>query len=398
MKKSLIILFSLIALYTVLFAQTNTLNNSSLVRNLSPLTIQKDTDFQAAIKIIESLSIKEANRNIVNVSSYKGGIPVQINSMTWVEALEILVKSIGLDLDSKPGVYIISDRTEASLLKQGPDEYSIHDKMVKINATFLRVDKKFTNEAGINWSSLFRGQVEADVSLTTELINNGVSIGGTGRDGGVNVYDSSWGKTSVSIDALLRFIEENKKGTVLARPTITVLDGQEGFVQVGDDFSVKQLEKDDNTIDVFYSVGIILRVTPSIIEEDNFTAVYLKAAVEKSNVNPGASVIITKSSAATAGMFYDGEETTIAGLVDNDTEKERGGIPVLKNIPWYFGGFLFGWSRTITTAREMVVIIKVEIVDTALDRIRSYNDVKDEFEKMKEDYKDIEKDLIQNKY
>jgi type IV pilus assembly protein PilQ len=398
MKKCLLfLLITALAIFT-LSAQQNDMShaNNGQVTN-GEITIQKNTDFQTALKIIEHLSLSEEKKNIVNISNYRGGVPFQINRIGWKDALTLLVKALGLTIEERPGAYIISDisAADASLEKGAVDDYNVHDKMIRITATFLHVDKQFMNDMGINWSTLFRGQVQGNVgfsSTSTITDRPNININTTAPlPTGWKPDGWQWGKTNISLDILFNYIEENQKGSILARPTITVLNGQEGYIQVGEDISIKQTDEQGNTTDNFFNTGIILNVRPIIIEEDGFEVIYLESSVEKSSFSASSNSLTTriaKNTASSHVMLFDGEETVIGGLIDTETHYTRGGVPLLKDLPWWFFGlrYLFGYSSRTNLTREMIVIMKVDIVDPAQLRLQRLQEI--------EDRRDINRDQL----
>lgn len=365
----------------------------SIITNTSKtteITIQKNLNFQTALKIIETLSLNEEKRNIVNISTYTGGVPIQINSLPWKEALDLMINTIGLELETKPGAYIISDKVAT---KQVTSEYNINDKMVRVNATFFRADKTFLNSMGINWSTLVDGEVTASVDFKAagKVADDLFSLGGANR-----IVD---GSTVIELDALFKVLEANQKGSVIARPTITVLNGKQGSIQVGQDFSIKTPDEAGNVTDQFFSTGIILNVKPTIIEEEGFEVVYLEASVEKSNATPGqVSTIINKNQTKTDVLMFDGEETVLGGLIDVEYTKERYGIPFLKDLPWWVFGlkYLFGFEGFTQVNREMIVILKTEIVAPARERIIQKENLKESFKRMKQDFEDISNQVDEN--
>jgi type IV pilus assembly protein PilQ len=320
--------------------------------------------------------------------------------MGWREALRLITTTLGLVVEEKPGVIIISDRPEAesSLIKGAVEEYNIHDKMIRINATFLHVDRTWSIETGINWNTVFNNVggngVDGNIGLNTASTNVSPTPTGTviGTDGRGPTF--KWDQTTITLDALINFIEESQRGTVLARPSITVLNGQDGFVQVGEDFSVRSEDEAGNTIEKFFSTGIILTVRPTIIEEDGFEVIHLTATVEKSNLTAINPPRISKNQANTAALLFDGEETVIAGLIDTDHTRERAGVPVLKNLPWWAFGFLFRYSYTRTVNREMIVILKADIMPNAMDRIREREVIRETFDEMRGDFRDMHEELL----
>ncbi|NIU01694.1 MAG: hypothetical protein GWN62_25940, partial [Aliifodinibius sp.] len=48
------------------------------------------------------------------------------------------------------------------------------------------------------------------------------------------------GNTGIDVQALFSAFEADNLGEILASPTVKVMDGQEGNIQVGQDFSIKQ--------------------------------------------------------------------------------------------------------------------------------------------------------------
>ncbi|MDA3812798.1 MAG: hypothetical protein PF570_00960, partial [Candidatus Cloacimonetes bacterium] len=100
-------------------------------------------------------------------------------------------------------------------------------------------------------------------------------------------------------------------------------------------------------------------------------AIHLVMEIEKSSAIPGAlTTIINKSKSSTDVLLYDGEETVIGGLYDNDTKFERSGVPILKDLPWWVFGlrYIFGRTSKSISSNEMIIILKVDIVDNISDR------------------------------
>jgi len=185
--------------------------------------------------------------------------------------------------------------------------------------------------------------------------------------------DRKWdtGDITIELETLLRIIEANQKGTIIARPSINVLTKKTGYIQIGQDFSVKTLDEAGNTTEKFFETGIIMEVTPEVLIENGQESIFLSVEVEKSSAIPGnLSTVIDKSKSNTFVLLYDGEETVIGGLYDKDVKKGRGGIPILKDLPWWVFGlkYLFGYETKVYTEREMIVILKAEIINQAEER------------------------------
>ena len=118
-------------------------------------------------------------------------------------------------------------------------------------------------------------------------------------------------------------------------------------------------------------------MTPFIYEnnddknQNKKTIIFLKLHVERSTVHPDVvSTIINKSEANSFIQLYNGEETLIAGLYSTEKNVLRKGIPILKDLPWWFLGFpyIFGYNSIEKVEKELVIIIKATLLKNVHDR------------------------------
>lgn len=366
--KKIILILTLLVLCVSLFSQHNPDFNAYL-------TIQRGTEFNTAIKVIETLSYQYESKRIVNLSSFDGPITIPISQLHWKEALMLLCQTNNLNLEEKGGVYEILDPPSSD--KPVPKDLRPNDKQVKITAIFFRADKTLLNSMGINWSTLIDGKVIANLDfkaaskVTDDLINASAK------------YTIDQGNYVIDLNTMLKVIESNQKGSVIAHPNISVLSGKEGKIQVGQDFSVKTADDAGNISDKFFSTGIILNVKPTVLDYEGKDVVHLVATVEKSSATPGQiSTIINKNQASTEVYLYNGEETVIGGLYDVEYTRQRTGIPILKDLPWWVFGlkYLTGYNSFEQTNREMIVILKAEIYDSIEQRLEKSESLKSKIE------------------
>jgi len=151
------------------------------------------------------------------------------------------------------------------------------------------------------------------------------------------------------------------------------MDGQEGRIQVGQDFSIKQRDFAGNVTDQFFSTGTILLVRPQIVEVGDTTLIYLELEAERSSAQPDpVSTVINKQQANTHALLLDGESTVIAGLYRTEESEVRRGIPILKDLPgWFFGlKYLFGYNSIDRQESELVVLLQAELEDPLDERIQ----------------------------
>ncbi len=390
MKKYHIVLL-LLLIFLTLYSQTP--GNVDLN---AYVTIQRGTDFNTALKVIETLSYQYESKRIVNTSSFNGPINIPVSQLQWKEALLLLCQSHNLNIEEKGGSYFIVDppKEEPKKVDLSPSE-----KQVRITAIFFRADKSFLNSIGVDWSTLVNGKVVANVDFkgANSMADDIFKVKGS--------YSISQNGYIIDLSALLKIVESNQKGSVIAKPNISVLSGKEGYIQVGQDFSTKTIDKDGNIADKFFSTGIILKVIPTVVKFNDSSVVHLIASVEKSSATPGQlSTIINKNQANTEVYLYNGEETVIGGLYDTEITVSRSGIPLLKDLPWWVFGirYLAGFNKNEQSTREMIIILKTEIIDPIDVRLQQNIDLKNKIDNLRNTYentdylldkKNIEKEL-----
>lgn len=369
MNKYLIILI-LILVTISLFGQSSDQRLSQ--QEQETVTFLETTNFNDFLQILESFSWKYERKKIINLSTNNEAIGVPIHNLAWHKALELIALKNGLMIEDRVGVIYVKnkekERTAEQILQMPLGQKDIDTKQIRISAVAFNCDRAYLKSLGIDWSTLLDGKVKADINFqaATLVPNSLISIEGT------RSTTIAKGQT-IEVNALLKAIESNQVGTVIARPTVVVSSGKSGFIQVGQDVSVKSVDDAGNTTDKFFQTGVIMDVQPTVMKADSSDAevVHLIASVERSSATPGTvSTVINKSKSITDVILYNGEETVIGGLYDTDEIKVRSGIPILRDLPWWVFGirYLTGYYKIDRKERELVIIIKADIIDSALIR------------------------------
>jgi general secretion pathway protein D len=161
---------------------------------------------------------------------------------------------------------------------------------------------------------------------------------------------------------------------VLSNPSLVVVNNQVATLQVGDSVPVTTGTATStllsgapavNTID-YRNTGIILRVSPRINVNGN---VRLDVEQEISNVTPTATPTLTptvserkvKSSVSVA----TGQTVLLAGLISEQQNKNRNGIPLLDQIPGLGDGF--SHQDKTNTRTELIIFIRPQIIRDGAD-------------------------------
>jgi general secretion pathway protein D len=160
---------------------------------------------------------------------------------------------------------------------------------------------------------------------------------------------------------------------VLSNPSLVVINNQAATLQVGDEVPVSTgsatvLTTNNtvvNTID-YRNTGIILRVSPRINVNGN---VRLEVEQEISNVSPATAASLTptvserrvKSSISVA----TGQTVLLAGLISEQQDGSRNGIPLLDEIQGL--GNAFSHQDKKGTRTELIIFIRPQIIRDGTD-------------------------------
>lgn len=361
------------------------------------VSFKSDVPYKDAIEALSALCKKFLKKPIVDPSPLTTTVNVEIQSMYWKDAFELILRTNNLWYTDKEdylqvgpiGTVVSSGGAAPAGVTAPVDSGAILAgvREVTISAIFLEINTGKLRESGLSFH-IFRGRdmnLAVDFEGAGRVTNNifGVTASPTNK------------KLAVNIDAALSIFESEQLGQVIARPQTTVRSGSKGRLQVGTDFSTKERDFSGNLIDHFYSTGIILEVTPKVYRYGTMDFIDIPYHAERSSVTPGTvSTLINKSTADGRSVVLDGEETFVAGLYTNDEETTREGIPLLKDLPWWVFGlrYVFGYDKAQLTRQELIILIKAELVPTIDERVKDF--VKDRpvlQDKLKETREDMEK-------
>lgn len=336
------------------------------------VSIAPTTTMDKALAAISEVSNKFIKKIIVDTERRAMPIGVDIQGMQWRDALEAICRKNGLWYNEFENYIQITGAagetaagTVGKVVGEGFQREPAHfrSREIRISAVFFEVNLTNLDEAGINWNFM---KSTADVDLTGTMLGAD-RVSSQIFEAGVTPKVSF-----ANIDFLARLFSTYDYGEILARPQVSVRSGEEGRIQVGQDFSIKERDFAGNLIDKFYSAGTIITVTPQVITEQGVNFVHLKVDVERSSVIPAAvSTIINKTKANTNLLLLDNEEAIIGGLYNTETSSIRNGIPFLKDLPWYVFGlrYLFGYNREEVKKKELIILLKAELVPTLQERI-----------------------------
>ncbi len=402
------------------------------------VSFKSDVPYTKAIQSLGELSKKLDGRLIIDRSPLQGKdktIGINIESMYWKDALELILRSNQLWYIDYPEYMEIASFEEIGkkqgeqAQKEGPsrdisqtpsstsvptimppqvavvvDSSEYYSKMrdISISCVFFDLNRTKLLEDGMDFS-IFRGSnLNLGVNIfgaTNPLVTStstGVSSAATtsrlGNEFTSVTVDPTGNNLGVSIDAALKMFEADQIGEVISNSKIPVRSGLTSVLQVGDDFSVLEKDFSGNTVQKFYPTGTILNIKPRIFKVGEMEFIDIQYKVEKSTFEASTvTTVIHKTSTSGSLTLLNGEESYIGGMYSNTETIVRQGVPLLKDLPWWVFGlrYIFGYDSKNIVKRELIVLLKAEILPSLEDRVikpqTGKNVIKESTEEMEKD-------------
>ncbi len=346
------------------------------------VTLSPTLSFDSAIELLSKVSEKLTGKRIVSTVTSASPINIELKNMPYDKALTIIVQMNGLMYEEKEDVIVVKKKNEPESEKHTPETYAAVDsREVKISAVFFELNTTAARQRGFDWKFLLSKQgldwggkigidqdklAAAQSNASTDQLGPEFELNTKTKFDVGGFYGTAYG--------IFKFFENENLGEIIGSPNITVRDRTKGRIQVGSDISVKQRDFAGNVIENFFSTGTIIEVTPYIYKEDDVSYILLDVSVERSSYVPDpTTTIINKTTAKTQVLLLNGEETVIGGLFLNEDTKVRTGIPFLKDLPWWVFGirYLAGSDETSTNKKELVILLKADLVPTLKERLES---------------------------
>lgn len=366
------------------------------------------------------------NQNDPNNPNGQNGYGVQssdVNTMSNNDFWRDLTLSLEAIVGGKQGgrSVVVSPQSGVLVIRAMPEELRNVDAYLK--ATQLSVDRQVILEAkilevelndqfqsGINWASFASiksshanrvsgGLISPGTGLAPlpytggqpPLIANGTGLAastGFSLSNAANAAGSLFGLAvqTNNFAALISFLEQQGTVHVLSSPRIAAVNNQKAVLKIGtDEFYVTGVQTNISsnatgdtitpsvTLQPFFS-GVVLDVTPQIDDAGNILLHVHPSVSQVSTVTKGVnlgsagnlSLPLAASSTSELDSIVrgqDGQVVAIGGLMRQASSDDTSQLPGAGNVPVL--GALFRNKNKVNQKRELVVLIKPTIVDSA---------------------------------
>ena len=193
----------------------------------------------------------------------------------------------------------------------------------------------------------------------------------------------------VDVGLTLAALSSTGNVRILSRPLIQAQNNQEARILVGSErpfiqssFTGVATGGVAQEVVQYRDVGTGLTILPTI-NDDGYVNLLLTQEVSSATAETqfGAPVISTRE-ATTQILAQTGQTVVIGGLVDQQTEESRTGIPILKDIPVL--GWLFGTTKETVTNSELFLFLTPYVVATDEDEERLRQEIEGNAELLQE--------------
>ncbi|NLO23444.1 MAG: type II secretion system protein GspD [Fibrobacter sp.] len=162
----------------------------------------------------------------------------------------------------------------------------------------------------------------------------------------------------------LSALEENNLAEILARPSITTLNGNKASIHLTNTsyYMVNQVSPDGYPITDYHSFneGVSLEITPSVAKEGSISIEIIPEIKTSSRSSGDGPRDISTRNLKTTVSLKDGETFCLGGLIRQNSAKVRSAIPFLGSLPWI--GALFSYHTTENYSMELGIFITPRVI------------------------------------
>lgn len=215
-------------------------------------------------------------------------------------------------------------------------------------------------------------RAQVSVAVTVHDLSNDAlkDLGITWDFGGFTINEQPSGvnfgkfsRTGLTVSAAIKALESRNAARLLASPSLSMLDGERGFVLIGDRINFPVLTGyTQNNAPIFdikeERVGIYLQVAATVGSDGSVTlSLYPQVSTVTGylQVNGASYPQISTREAQTTVRVASGESIVLGGLIRNEDVTLSEKVPVLGNIP--FLGELFRHRRTTHNSGQVILTV-----------------------------------------
>lgn len=343
--------------------------------NLKKVTL--DDALNAILTASGYVHVRKGNIIYISLGAAEGldlsSEPIFLKYLKAAETQNLLRKVISpkgdIKVDEVSNMLIITDfSANIEKVKKLMESIDIPPQQVLIEVKIVDITSKDLENLGVTWSADYKptGELKGLFNRRTryqEELKGTVAVPGpsgslTGGQFTINTLNFKGLSLTATIDALC----QDQKATLLASPSIAVINNREARIVIGEKVPYKErTQTTTGTTETtrFVDVGTTLRVLPSI-NADGYITMIVHPEVSSVSALLDAGPRITTREADTTVRVKEGETIVIGGLIKQSADKTRSKIPFIGDLPII--GLLFSNRSQDEGQIELAVFITPRIL------------------------------------
>ncbi len=233
-------------------------------------------------------------------------------------------------------------------------------RQVKIDVKIVDMALDDEKQLGVQWTL-------PSVYSLTETAGAAAATGGSSLISGLNF--GTFAHAPINLSAAPSLKQSQAKSKVLAAPNMTMLDGEKGFILIGQRLQYPKLIANSATQGPQYDVaeervGIYMQVAAQIAEDGEITlSLYpqISTVTSYATFSGGSYPQISTREQQTTIRVKSGEQIIIGGLLRDDEIRNIEKVPFLANLPFF--GELFTYRKTSHIKSDVVITLRPQLLE-----------------------------------
>jgi len=260
---------------------------------------------------------------------------------------------------------INSDYATYKKIQEIVEALDLPEAQVLIEATVLEVELNDNLQYGVSWFIQQSLRPDASGYMNAGTGSSAPTTSQPATGSAINLSDV-WNGNPVKI--VVQGLQAVTNVKVISSPYLTVVDGKEATLQIGQEipFATAKLETQTGTVTQTVetkNTGIILKVMPKINGDDSVNLTITQEVSEAVATDTGTSTLtptINTRKVTSDVLAYSGGTIALGGLIQNKLSRTSTGVPVVSRIPVV--GELFKQSGDQVTKTELLVLITPKVM------------------------------------
>lgn len=229
---------------------------------------------------------------------------------------------------------------------------------------------------GNAFGSVFPHEMTTDsnISFSPQQQGGGQGLQGSlGRFGGSQMPNYQGGvftfgltdiSNTVTVDAIIRALEQKNQAKLVSQPRIIVVNHTQGMIKQGVQLPVRNLSPQTQNVyeTEFKDANLLLEVVPHILPDGRVIMELHVTNDQPTYLSETGDYGIDKQEARSQMIVDDGQTAVIGGVFQLADQKNKGGIPYLSSLPIL--GYAFKRHDFQKSTMELVIFMTPRIIKT----------------------------------